>query len=193
MPVPESGPEVAAQLLTSLANTRVEATIIDAAVTGGVYEPHELIMTSMGNRRKAIITPFFPALQYDHSLSSRLQWSQVFNRPFVEAVVGYSRKSSLASLTVRYCAQLDLGFIAESAWSFPVDEELIQITTTEDVIGEIWGNADQGKPIARRSGLVGITEDRLEAGNWAISHHSDPDDEIQYLESQIAQLPFRLL
>lgn len=187
---PKFGNERAVDTLITLIEHCPDPLAIEDATTRGDLEPHQLIMTSMGSSKKAIVTPYYPAIQFENRLAQRIGWSSVFQRPFAEAVIGYSRKRRGASLVLRFCSETDLTAISESCWQFPLDESADETKTTWDVVERIKDAALDGEALPQRSGLVVVTKKRFSAGNWATSHSSDPNEVIAGIQSQIEALDF---
>jgi hypothetical protein len=187
---PKSGNERAVDTLNTLIAHCPEPLAIEDATTRGDLEPYQLIMTSMGSSKKAIITPYYPAIQFENRLAQRISWSGIFQRPFAEAVIGYSRKRRSASLVLRFCSETDLTAISESCWQYPLDESADATRTTWDVVQKINDAAADGVALPQRSGLVVVTDERLGAGNWATSHSSNPDEVIAGIQRQIESLNF---
>lgn len=187
---PKFGCERAVDTLNTLISHCPEPLAIEDAVSRGDLEPHQLVMTSMGNHKKAIITPYYPAIQFENRLAQRISWSGVFRRPFAEAVIGFSRKRSVASLVIRFCSETDLSAISETSWQYPLDTEGITTRTTWDVVALINQSALYGEALPHRSGLVVTTDKRFSAGNWATTYKSDPNEVIEGIQSQIEALDF---
>ena len=187
---PKFGCEIAAETLTKLSEARVNPMTIDEAAFRGDITPDQLVMTSMGSRNKAVVTPYYPAIQYEATLRQRVEWSRVFGRPFVEAAIGISRKHNAASLTIRFCGDPSDPVINEASWRYPLSDVDAQTTTTEDVIAAIADNAIDGEAVPGRSGLVVVTDKRFSANNWAVSHSFDPNDVTMGIHKQVELLNF---
>jgi hypothetical protein len=143
----------------------------------------------MGTRRQAIITPHYPAIQFEAKLAQRISWGSIWNRPFVEAAVGLSRQSRVASLTLRLLTDYSHSAVNEATWQYPLDETTAEATrTTWDVVDAITENAVDGYATPRRSGLVVTSERRFSAGNWAVTHTSDPNEVVEGIAAQVSNL-----
>lgn len=187
---PKFGNERAVDTLNTLIGHCPEPLKIEETLQRGELEPHQLIMTSVGNKKKAMITPYYPAIQFENTLGQRIAWSGIFQRPFVEAVIGYSRKRRSASLVLRFCSESDLSAISETCWQYPLAETADETQTTWDVVEEINKAALDGEALPRRSGLVVVTKMRFSAGNWATSYSSDPNEVVEGIQRQIEVLDF---
>ena len=186
-----SGPERVAQALGHMADAVIPAQEIDEQLLREIIEPHKLIMTSMGNRRKALITPFFPSINFVHNIEERLFWAKTYQRPLLEAVVGYSERRTTASVTLRNTLGEDIKSVLETVWQYPLkpDEEH---QTTWDVVDTVQEQAGNGLAVPARSGVINLSEERLKAGNWAISHPLEPDVAARLLAIAIENAPFEL-
>jgi hypothetical protein len=167
---------------------------IDHARERGALNYDELVMTSVGNRTSAIITPYHPGIQFENKLKDRLEAAQRWSRPFVEAKIGFNPvRSSLAHLSLRLCNGGDYLYLLETAWVVPIEEESLPENTMMGVVAAIEDNAGDGYPVANRSGVVECGERRLKAGNWAISHKADPYEILADITEQMAALDFKQL
>lgn len=169
-----------AESLSVLAEARQDPSLLTEWGYAGELEPTAVIMTSMGSRRKAIITPYFAGIEFEHKLPSRVIRAQAIRRPFVEAVIGLgdhpTQPMYLASVTLRLgMFDHEREMIEETSWQYPLKLESLKGETTWDVVDAIGAAGDEGSAIRNRSGLVVVTPERLNAKNWAISHKADPD------------------
>lgn len=175
--------QAVAESLASLSEKVHSATLIDAAQSCGKIAAQDLVMTSMGNVHRAVITPYYPAFQLEHSLFDRLAWAGIFRRPFVEAAlhVRADKAGSLraANVVLRLCENPELGntTVLETGCSFPLDDGR-KYGTMERVVDDICAiGRHLGQPLPGRTGWVDVAGVQGSNGKWAISrveHVSEP-------------------
>lgn len=185
MPTFESSIQVA-RSLQHLAEQVQPPHVIDDLAGRGAIEDHQLIMTSMGNRRRALITPFYPGIQFEANLKYRLETAAMYRRPFVEAALRFSSSRQVASLVLRSSNDTKTTDILESAWIYPL-RSAGPIKTTWDVVDAVSANAAHGFAIPARSGVV-VTQGRDK--NWGISYNVDPEGAADILHDRLKSLPY---
>lgn len=195
MPHPNFSATQIGTSLTLLSGYRHSPEAITSGFESGAFRNHDLVMTSMGNRRRAIITPMYHALPFEHSLADRIEWAGHYKRPLVEAVVAFNRDRRAASVLIRLCLlpMVDEPGVLETAWAFPLGEAADKITNFEDVVDEVAVHCIDGQPIAGRSGLVLDTRERQETSNWAISTTIEPPEAALIVHRAISEeLAFKI-
>lgn len=180
---PESSARIASTL-QFLADAVQDPAIIDASVDKGELTNSDLVMTSMGNYHKALLTPFYNGIQFESVLPYRLEMAGAYGRHLVEAVLGYSRSRSMASVTLRLTTQQDATEVLETSWKYPLEAQK-HTSTTWEVVAAVGERADQGQVIPARSGLVIVTPERAKKHNWAISQHVDSEGVAEILHQRI--------
>lgn len=177
----------ASETLTQLSHNRLLPQQIEDGVTYGDITPNRLVMTSMGDRRRALITPWYHAFPYDNRLSDRIEWAGAYRRPFVEAAIAYSSSRNCAALTLRLCymPNADVPAIQEAHMTFDVGDYNGEIDFMEDVVDAIADSHSNGLAIAQQSGIVHATPDRLKKGRWGISIPEEPAFVIDSIHSSV--------
>jgi len=195
--------EIVAQTLEIVEAARQAPQVIDEAYRRGAILPNELVITSMGNVRKAVLTPAYPALVFESKLLQRLDWSAINERPFVEVAI-HAKKDErfndkitlrMANITLRLCINPTVegnNNVLQTSASFPLDSDKYY-GTTESVIKAIIKNIDRGNAIDCGSGFVVVPPlgIRSNEGKWKISNplidHLVVADTIQ---EAVSKLPF---
>lgn len=172
-----------AESLTFLCDKICTASIIDTAQGFGKIATSDVVMTSMGNVHKAIITPYYPAFQHDPGLFDRIQWAATFRRPLVEAAITVSEMPDgalrSANVITRLCLEpsLDGSTIMEAGYRFPLSQERTY-GTMESVVDDISERqAGKGVEIPGRTGWICVPKIHSAKGKWTISaveHMQEP-------------------
>ena len=147
---------------------------IDDGYFDNEISPQLVVMTSIGTRKKAVITPAFPGMQFKWDLNHRISMSGLYNRPFAEAVVGYSRRNKIAAVTLRVMMLPHEKNVLETAWLYDISSLDTPPSTTWDVVDGINQYSGNGYPIRSRSGLVPINDSREKNHNWSVSNTYEP-------------------
>ncbi len=175
-----SHPEIVAETLQYLDSLRQSPTAIDEAYIRRDLGMSDLVMTSMGNSRKAVITPAYPAFQYEPRLLQRLDWAATLRRPFIEASIGVEKDTDyrgekilkMATVTLRSCVSPSLnGYstVLQSCARFSLDADA-RYGTMESVIEDIVLYAENGEGL-EQSGYVNVPppDQRSKKGKWSLS------------------------
>lgn len=175
--------------LTLLSGYRHSPEVISDGYQSGRFMDHDIVMTSMGNRRKAIITPMYHALPLENNLADRLEWAGNYRRPLVEAVVSFDRRARNASVLLRLCLlpMVDEPRVVETAWTYPLGIAAESVNTFDEVVDEIAIYSRNGQPTAARTGFVVVTRDRADTSNWMVSTYEDPNEIARIMHSSISE------
>jgi len=137
--------------LYALEDARIAARTIDAAVTNRVYDGAKVVMTSMGDQKKATITPYYPAFTFEHAIHDRIRAAAEYERPFVEAAVSVNgpdvRNGMIGSthVIVRSCLNVSLeetNTVMQAAAYYDMDPGKNYGGTMEGVIMGIFLSGD---------------------------------------------------
>ena len=164
-----------AETLRHLAEAVQPPEVIDQNFEAYKVAARAFVMTSMGNKSRALFTPYYNGFQFDNNLSTRFQRALALGRPLAEGVLSYSKAHAQAAVTLRICQLLRTGKAIETSWLYQLGEEAETAETTQDIVDAVQAVAADGAPIKGRSGIVHVTKARLEAGNWSISHEEEPN------------------
>lgn len=183
-----------AAALKHLSDFRQDPVHITEGYMDGVLDPHLVVMTSVGDTRRAIVTPAFPGMQFLGDLRTRLTRARVHNRPFIEARVHFSRRREVAAVMLRSCFNPAGNLTTlETAWTFPLNEDAAGIITFDDVVDSVIKNRSLGQPVAARSGLIEMNTEREKTNNWAITHHIEPETaaaSIHHIATQLVEFSY---
>lgn len=193
-------PEKIARTLDRLASFRVNVHDIDEGYARGKVPDNKLVMTSMGDARKAFITPTYPALCFEPKLLNRLDWAAVFERPFIEASLRVKAgravgSLSIANVTLRLCREPRVNqpnMVLETAAQFLLDERE-KYGTTESVVQAVVDDRSTGITLPHRTGVVyvPVQSGRSKDGKWSLAHPDiDPDEVAQTIHNATYELPF---
>lgn len=171
-------------LLTALRHTPQQ---IEDGYNNESFTPHDLVMTSMGNRRRAVVTPMYPAFQYEYYLGHRLQRASEYRRPLVEASVELQPRN-IAALTLRLCMlpMTDTVRAIRSSWAYDLGSDGESVNTFEDVVDAIHQNAAQSEAHPQSTGYVVLSFERKMNNNWGISDLVYPTDMINILHEVVS-------
>jgi hypothetical protein len=174
-----------ADMLGYLDDQRVQPSLIDLAWDLERIADQDIVMTSMGNASRAVITPYYPALPMEHTVFDRLDWAAVYGRPLSEAVIRVHRDNkavTAANVVVRHCAVPAVGEVnkvCQAAAQFPTDPDR-EYGTMERVIDEVIRQRALGESIESATGTIYVAERkrRGDAGKWATSLTYSTDDVV---------------
>lgn len=163
-------------MLGHLDHQRVQPTLIDRAWDLDRFTAKDVVMTSMGNASRAVITPYYPALPMEHTVFDRLDWAAIYGRPFSEAVLRVHRDKgaiTVANVVVRHCALPSvsgINTVNQAGATFPTDPDR-EYGTMESVIDEVMRQRALGESIESATGTVYVAEQKSRgaAGKWATS------------------------
>lgn len=175
-----SQPAVVAKTLEVLEQNLVSPGLIDAAEANGLVGYNDLVLTSMGNLTRAIITPYYPHIQSNNSIFDRLHSAHIGSRPLVEAGIRVVTNESGGVDTATVVMRLhegDLGYgpilVHETAAAYDLGG--LVCGTMHRVIDMVVHNRHLGVTVKGRNGVVVFDPEKRGAkGKWAISKVDRP-------------------
>lgn len=151
------------------------------------FTEHDLVMTSMGNRHRAVITPMYPGLPYEHSLLDRLDAAALYSRPLIEANLRLNKRIATATFRLCQLPRTEEPAIFESSWSFDLGVAVHHVSTMDDVVEQVIQLSNEGLPAPERTGLVFLSAERRVTNNWGISERIDASEAAHIIHTAVTQ------
>jgi hypothetical protein len=190
--------EAVADTVQGLANARLSASLIDVAHQNGKLDSGVVVATSLGSVSRALLTPYYPEIQFDNSIFDRLDAASRNSQPFVEAHIKVSgedvRRPTQAQVILRLCMEPDetaVSEVKETRCTYNLSDSICY-GTTDRVVDEIYRRRTWGEFNALSTGTVKIPakENRGKHGKWRLRSSDEPQILARNLSQDINSIRF---
>ncbi len=190
--------EAIARTLQGFADARLSPSLIDTAHQLGKITDDMVVATSIGSVSRAVIMPYYPAIQFGNNIFDRLDAAAARGYPFAEAAIRVTgqdlRRPTRAQVILRFCHAPEPSattVISETACAFNLSDTS-SYGTTERVVDEIYRRRQWGEFLPSLTGTVNVPvpEHRDANGKWRRRASHDPRQLARAVWCGISEIDF---